>query len=121
MAAFTPHHIEAYVWEAFSLVWRGPATSADAIYDQLAHRGYAREDYARALAELHARGWIEPAGEAGNFRATDAGRAVRDDAERLTDTYFYMPWQVLANDEQDALRRCMTDLFERCRAIVGEG
>jgi hypothetical protein len=121
MEAFRQYNVDAYVWEAFSLVWRGEATSAEAIYDQLAHRGYAREDYTRALAELTARGWIEPAGEADHFRAAEAGCAVREEAERLTDQYFYAPWKALAPDEQEVLRRCMAELFERCKGIAGEG
>lgn len=45
------------------------------------------------------RGWL--AEEAGTYRVTDAGRAVREDAERLTDQYFYAPWACLPSSEAE--------------------
>jgi hypothetical protein len=92
MAAFQPHGIEAYVWEALTLVWQGSAQTADDLFDQLWYRGYAREEYAGALEELRRHGWVETIGE-GKYQISEQGRAVRDEAERLTDEYFYTPWQ----------------------------
>jgi DNA-binding MarR family transcriptional regulator len=118
MAAFQPQGIEAYVWEAFSQVWQGTATTSEAIYRALNYRGYAREDFRRALDELARRGWIEAADATGDYRVTDAGCAVRDEAERLTDQYFYAAWSSLAAGEAEELHRLMVTLKEQCEALA---
>ncbi len=118
MAAFQPHEIEAYVWEALTLVWQGSAQTADDLFDQLWNRGYAREDCARALAELARRGWLESAGD-GRYQLTGQGRAVREAAERLTDEYFYAPWKAcLSAGEIETLREGMVTLLEKLGEIA---
>jgi hypothetical protein len=113
MAAFQPHGIEAYVWETLTLVWQGSAGTADDLFDQLWYRGYAREDFAAALDELTGRGWIEPIGEE-TYQLTAQGRAVREEAERLTDEYFYAPWKAcLSADEIEELHRRMAAMCEQ--------
>jgi DNA-binding PadR family transcriptional regulator len=116
MAAFASQQIEAYIWEAFSFIWRGEAHTADGLFDQLIHRGYAHENYLYALNELVNRGWIEASGDA--YQLTQTGRTCRDEAERLTDAYYYAPWPSLAkNGEAEELRRLMLEIRERCQAI----
>ena len=99
MAAWRPLDIDGYVWEAFSLVCEGQASSAATLLAQLANRGYARAEYADALAELARRGWLEHDDAAETYRATKAGAARRAEVERTTDGYFYAPWSCLTEDE----------------------
>ena len=56
-------------------------------------RGHACSDYADALAELVARGWVAATDD--SYRLTDAGRVVREDAERAIDQCFFAPWACL--------------------------
>ena len=117
MAAFQPHGVEAYVWEAFAFVWQGSAQTADELFDQLWYRGYSREDFAGALEELTRRGWIQ-ANDDGRYAMTDQGRALREAAERLTDEYFYTPWKAcLSAEEIEELRGRMEGMYERLGEI----
>lgn len=103
MAAWRPLGVEGYVWEAFALVCSGQARTAGALFEQLAHRGYRRCEYAAALADLTRRGWLAPDGSAGEVSPTDTGRALRAAVERDTDRYFYAPWECLREEE---IARC---------------
>jgi hypothetical protein len=112
MAAFQPHGVDAYIWEALSFVWQGIAQTADELFDQLWYRGYSREDFAGALEELARRGWIQPLGD-GRYEMTDQGRALREAAEQLTDEYFYAPWKAcLSVEEIEELRGRMVAMCE---------
>ncbi|WP_374688035.1 hypothetical protein [Promineifilum sp.] len=93
MASWRGLGVEGYVWEAFSLV-AGGAPTADALFEALPYRGYSATDYAAALEELRARGWISQS-ESG-WQLTDDGRAVRATVEAQTDAYFYAPWAHLS-------------------------
>jgi hypothetical protein len=101
MAAWQPHDIEGYTWEAFSMVWEGTATSAEALFDQLAHRGYSWSDYAAALQALARRGWLVELGSDASktYELTGKGQAIREEAERLTNDYFYASWSCLTDRE----------------------
>jgi helix-turn-helix protein len=92
MAAWQPLGIEGYVWEAFAHVCDGSATTSAGLWELLAHRGYARCDYAWALAGCARRGWLRRA-EGDSYTVTDAGQAVRAEVEWHTDDYFYAPWR----------------------------
>jgi DNA-binding PadR family transcriptional regulator len=119
MAAWQPHDIEGYVWEAFSFIWGGAAASAEALFDQLAYLGYSRADYATALRDLTRRNWLEEIpGLSGAYRLTDSGRAVREEAERLTDHYFYAPWSVLAEDETGAIHALLVRLHDNLQQMA---
>jgi hypothetical protein len=102
MAAWGPTGLAGYAWEAFALVWSGAAATADAVFAQLTHRGYSRDEYAEALADLQARSWLA-ADSAGTYGVTAAGRAAHADVEVRTDAYFYAPWACLTAGERAAL------------------
>ncbi len=93
MASWKPYGIDGAAWEVFTYLWHGEARTLDALCDRLAFRGHARQDYADALEDLSARGWIAADGD--GYRLTDAGRAEREHAERTTDAYFFAPWSCL--------------------------
>ncbi len=99
MAAWQPLEPSGAVWEAFALVCSGEATNLEQVYDQLARRGNSRQEYAAALADLARRGWLAPVGAQDAYQVTEAGRTVREQVERLTDSYFYAPWSQLSEAE----------------------
>jgi DNA-binding PadR family transcriptional regulator len=118
MAAFQVHNIRGFVWEAFSCICGGEITSLDALYDQLARRGYTRGEYAGALDELTRRGWLHSAGDHSVYTVTEAGHTVRAQAERLTDTYFYAPWSCLADREAETLQALLVQLRDGALALA---
>ena len=108
MASWRAHQIDGYVWESFSLVHDGEAGDVEALFAQRAYRGYSRQDFRNALAQLTEMGWISTA--EGQYKVTEKGQQVHAEAERLTDEYFYAPWhQVGAEELQDSLQA----LFDR--------
>ena len=46
----------------------------------------------------------------GAYEVTELWRQVREDAETLTDRYFYTPWQTLNDDEVHEMRDLLTRL-----------
>jgi hypothetical protein len=104
MAAWRPYDLEGYVWEAFALVVRGEARTADDLFARLAHRGYRRTEYAGALEILAQRGRLILDASSGSAQSTAEGRAVHAAVERDTDRYFYGPWACLSADESARLQ-----------------
>jgi hypothetical protein len=109
MAAWGGYGVAGYVWEAFSLVCGGRGKTAVSIHQQIAYRGYTRAEYATALAQLHARGWLEQE-RPGSYFVTPAGQAVWDDVEQLTNSYFYKPWAILSQKEITKLETLLVQL-----------
>ncbi|MBZ0287121.1 MAG: hypothetical protein K8I30_05860 [Anaerolineae bacterium] len=116
MAAFQPLGVEAHAWEAFSHVWSGTAYTAGAIYELLPYRGYSRAEYEAGLRDIAGRGWLQT-NESAIFTVTDEGRKVRDEAERLTDQYFYDAWSCLTGAEIEELHQRMSDLKAKLESI----
>lgn len=110
MASWRPYKMAGCGWEAFALVCSGQAKTAVSIHEQIAYRGHTLAEYAAELQQLHARGWLEQE-RPGSYFVTPAGQAVWEDAERLTDAYFYAPWKVLSREEVTDLK----ELMERLR------
>ncbi len=108
MAAWRPHGVEGYIWEAFSLVVRGEAGTADALFEALTYRGYRRAEYAHALNDLTQRGWVIQDAVSGLAQVTAEGSALQEAVERDTDHYFYGPWACLTGDEIDRLTFLLT-------------
>lgn len=108
LAAWRPYGVSGQAWEAFTLLWRDAARTVDELAAKLAHRGFTREDYAAAVDELVRRGWVSVSAD--GLALTAEGRAVREEAERMTDAYFYRPWSVLSEAETADLRALLTGL-----------
>jgi hypothetical protein len=117
MAAWQPLGVAGYAWEAFALLCRGQATAVEALFAALAHRGYARGEYAAALQELAERGWVEP-GLDGAYAPTAAGRAIHAEAEALTDRYFYAPWVCLEGDEVATTQELLTLMCDQLGVLA---
>ena len=98
MAAWQPLGVNGRSWEAFTFVGGRNGATAVAVFNQLAYRGYSRSDYAGALEELAARGWLETSNSE-QYHITEQGNSIRKKVERLTDQYFYAPWSTLKEVE----------------------
>jgi hypothetical protein len=114
MVAWQPYHIDGYAWEAFAFVRSGSATSAEAIFDQIAYRGYSRLEYVAALQTLTYRGWLTPSTtQPGEYQLAEAGRSAHAIVEARTDQYFYAPWSILSESELAETRDLLQQLHDQ--------
>jgi hypothetical protein len=60
---------------------------------------------------------VEAADVPGEFRPTQKGRELREQAEQLTNEYFYSPWSVMIKDELDELYEMLLKLREQLSAF----
>ncbi|MEV8097534.1 hypothetical protein [Kitasatospora sp. NPDC085879] len=81
------------------------ATGAVAVPD-FAGRGWTDEEWAAAAERLASRGWLDADG-----RATERGRAGRNEVERLTDQLAAGPWESLGADRTRRLLDGLGPLF----------
>ncbi|MCY3656034.1 MAG: hypothetical protein OXG95_05425 [Chloroflexi bacterium] len=112
LAAWSAHAdpaSEGGMWNAFSHVWSGAASTAEGIALAAAFRGYDASFYEQALGDLEARGWLVADGV--EYRTTAAGQELRDEVERQTDEWFFAPWAVLGEEG-------ITDLRQRVEALL---
>ncbi|RIL10728.1 hypothetical protein DCC79_07130 [bacterium] len=120
VAAWRPYGVSGHAWEAFSHVWGDNVwgdrvATAAALAEKLGFRGYGEAEYAAALADLAARGWLAADGDA--YGLTDAGRALREAAEDATDAHFFGPWPLGAAEAAE-----MRGLMEALRdALAADG
>jgi len=110
LAAWQSHNIEGHIWEAFTYLWRGEATTLDEFFQKLERRGYTRDEYQQALEDLIRRGWAKE--EAGKYQVTASGQEIRRAAEETTDRYFYAPWSCLSQEETEDLRTLLIHLHD---------
>ena len=118
LAAARPHFNEAgIVWLVLgTLVEAGTVTPAQ-IAEKLEFRGYAPFDYQIALDAAVEVGWAELTELSGVYRPTAQGRELREQAEKLTDEYFYRPWSVMTFEELDELYSQLTKLHDQLMAF----
>jgi hypothetical protein len=116
IAAWTPTGVSGQVWETLSFVWNGEANTAEKLAERLPFRGYETDDYAKALEELKALGWIE-IGDDG-YSVTAEGQKVRDEAEALTNSNYFLPWLSLSNADLKDLEELLTELKETNKKLL---
>lgn len=108
LASWQSQHIEGHVWEAFTYLWRGEASTLDGLVQKLTRRGHSQDEYRQALEELTKRGWVVE--EMKEHQVTTLGKEIRQEAEETTDQYFYAPWSCLTQEEMEELRSLLVDL-----------
>jgi len=118
MAAYGAHNVQGHVWEAFNYVVTEQANTVAALYNKLAYRGFYTEDWQAAFNDLQARDWIVV--DNGAYQILEAGRAVFEDVERMTDTYFYVPWAVLSEVEYKQFVTLLQKLKDRSQKLVSQ-
>lgn len=116
MAAWRSHNLEGNRWEVFSEVWGGRNNTLDKIFDELSFRGITRDEYASMLQELVERGWVQQDGE--TYQPTAEGKRLRDEAEALTDSYFFAPWSCLNESELEELATLASQLLDGLHALI---
>lgn len=101
LAAWKHYNIEGNCWEVLTYVWRGEINTLDKLCDELSFRGITRDEYAEILQELVERGWIKKT--SGEYQLTAEGKRIREEAEALTDKYFFAAWGCLRESELEDL------------------
>lgn len=113
LTASHPHFGQAgIVWSVMSSLWQEGKVTARHLADAYSFRGYEVNDYEVALEAAAQIGWAEETESLGVFVITPQGRSLREEAERLTDEYFYRPWAALNQSELDELYDLLLKLQE---------
>jgi hypothetical protein len=120
-AAWAPYDIDGHSWEIFTYIWNEEATSLDDLPDGLLDaRGFPAEESEAAVQKLLDRRWIEAGDEAGKYRVSQQGKALRQGAEDATDNYFYAAWNALSASEIEEIKRLSEKLRDGLQAFVPE-
>ncbi len=118
LAAWAGLGVNGRTWETFTAVWREQANTTAALAATFANRSYSAADYAAALDELTELGWI--AADAGEYRVTDNGRKLREEAEATTDRYYFTGWSALDAAETAELDQLLIQLRDRLQAMAAD-
>ena len=113
LSASRPYFNQAgIVWIVLGALWKGEAVNAEQIAEKMLFRGYDVEDYEIALQAAMELGWVQLENRHDRFCLTGEGQQLREQAEQLTDAYFYAPWSVLAQDELQELYGLLVRLYD---------
>jgi hypothetical protein len=108
-----PHFNRAgIIWIVIGALWNKEAVTAEQMAEKMAFRGYEDSDYEVALQAAVEIGWAEVDYRPDAFRLSRQGKELYEQAERLTDEYFYAPWSVLVQDETNELYELLTELHD---------
>ena len=118
LSASHPHFGQAgIIWSVLGSVWSGNAVSAGQMTESMAFRGYDVDDYEVAIQAAVQIEWLENAGISGAFRPTPKGRELREQAEELTNEYFFRPWSVMKPYELEELHNLLTKLRDQLHEL----
>jgi hypothetical protein len=110
-AAWLAHQITGHAWEILTCLWRCAATaSVEQLREKVGYRSIPMEVYVQDLKELAVRGWIKE--DAGAYQLTADGQRIREEAEALTDRYFFAPWACLNEPELEELLSLASQLLD---------
>jgi hypothetical protein len=114
LSASRPYFNKAgIVWSVLGSLWKGDALTPEKMAETMAFRGYEDFDYQIAIQAAVEVGWAEEAGAPGTFHPTQQGKEIREQAEKLTNEYFYAPWSVMTQDELHELYDLLSKLRDQ--------
>lgn len=117
LEAWEKHGVSPFAWDALGVLWSGKADSPAKLAEVQKGREFSASEWAVYVQELLAKGWLD-AHEDGTYTVNAAGKAVRDEAERLTDDYFYAAWQGISDEDIARFRAAIQNLKAQCEAIL---
>ncbi len=113
-AAAHPHFGRAgIIWLVLSSLWKNDTITAEQLAESSLSRGYEIDQYEVALEAAVQIGWAQPTGIAGRFCILQKGRELREQAEQLTNKYFFAPWFALTRAEIRELYSLLLRLKEQ--------
>jgi len=102
IATWHAHGVEGHAWEILTYLWHSDsAASIETLLEKVGYRKIPIEIYGRDLLEFEKRGWVEEKGR--EYQLAAEGKRIRDEAEALTDKYFFAPWSCLSEEELEDL------------------
>lgn len=116
-AAWMTDAVAGHAWDAFSHLWRNGASTLDGMYETLQYNEVPKEVYAADLLGLANQGWVRE--EAGTYHVTEAGRKIREEAEALTDKFFFAVWSCLSESELMDLSNLSSQLRDGLQNVKG--
>jgi hypothetical protein len=113
--AWMEQDVNSYVWEAFSLIYKGQAQTAARLAARLEdQRKYDEGAYAEALSELGARGWVEACN--GKYEPTPEGLRILAEVARTMTQYFFQPWNGIEDAKIEQLKTLMEALLKALKS-----
>lgn len=109
LASWASHAVDAHAWDILGVLWQGKATSIADVIDLGKKRRWTESETNEAVNELVRKGWVT---QEENLSLTLAGREVRENAEELTDRFFFSPWSILNDVEFQQFCELLTQLKE---------
>jgi hypothetical protein len=108
--AWMDQDVNSYVWEAFSLIYKGQAQTATGLAAKLEkHRQYDNAAYTSAIEDLTDRGWITQC--YGKYEPSVEGLQVLAEVARTMTQNFFEPWVDLEDDKVEQLKVLMEALL----------
>ena len=99
-AAAHPHFGRGgIIWIVLGALWKNETVTAEGLAESMSSRGYDVHHYDVALQASVQLEWANQTGIPGRYCITQSGRELREQAEQLTNRYFYAPWSVLTKNE----------------------
>lgn len=114
LAAWQDHNMAGYVWSALTSIWRDEVNTLDALHEEMGSFIFTRDDISQALIDLASFGWIKE--NTSEYQLTTEGKRIREEAEALTNCYFFAPWVCLSEAEQEDLLSLATQLRDGIRS-----
>lgn len=116
LSAARPYFNEAgIVWIVLGSLEKGDVVNAEQMAEKMAFRGYDVDEYEIAIQAAVELGWAEPGSRPDRFCLAQEGKRLRDQAEQLTNEYFYAPWSVLTQDEIKELHGLLARLQDELK------
>lgn len=109
LASWCHHDIGGHAWDVLTAIWREDPTTINEVRERLERRQWSQAQTEEAIKELRGRTWIEGSEK---LAVTELGKQIRDEAESLTNHYFYVPWA--SADQRDL--ETMSNLLRRLAA-----
>jgi hypothetical protein len=118
-AAWLPHKVEGYVWEAFTRICEGEADSAESLADLLSEaRGHTLADYTQALMLLKKKHWLDEIDK--RYEPSELGLRIYSEVEATTDEFYYVGWDALNNAQTEELIALLQQLRENLQNMYSD-
>jgi len=109
LASWRHLDVGGHAWDVLSVIWREGPILIDLVADRLVRRKWTKEETNQAADELRIKGWIEGSME---LTITESGIHIRDEAEALTNDYFFSPWDSAPGNDLETLSILLPELNE---------
>ncbi|MBI9051087.1 MAG: hypothetical protein JEZ00_16820 [Anaerolineaceae bacterium] len=109
LASWQQYGVSGHAWDILGIVWQGKAATIAELLPINEKRQWSEVETMAAIAELVKQSWLE---KGAGLSLTQKGRSIREEAESLTDQYFFAPWSILSDQEMNRLGELLTTLAE---------